>query len=58
MKYTYTIGYALHVEKTLDFYAIAFEFAKKFITPEKGYGELVSGETTFAFASIPLENCN
>lgn len=58
MKYTYTILYVHDVAQTLEFYERAFGFAKKFITPEKDYGELISGETTLAFASFELGNAN
>ena len=58
MKYAYTILYVEDVEKTILFYENAFGFQKKFISPESDYGELVSGETTIAFASNVLGNSN
>lgn len=58
MKYGYTIFYVDQVEETIRFYEKAFGFTAKFITPEKDYGELVSGETTIAFASIVLGKSN
>ena len=58
MKYAYTILYVEDVEKTIEFYEGAFGFQKKFITPEADYGELISGETTIAFASIALGDSN
>ena len=58
MKYAYTILYVEDVEKTIGFYENAFGFRKKFITPESDYGELISGETTLAFASNTLGNSN
>ncbi|WP_179318797.1 VOC family protein [Winogradskyella helgolandensis] len=58
MKYAYTILYVEDVEKTISFYENAFGFQKKFITPEHDYGELISGETTIAFASNSLGNSN
>ena len=58
MKYRYTIFYVADVEKTIQFYEQAFGFNRKFVTPELDYGELVSGETTIAFASIELGNSN
>ena len=58
MKYAYTILYVEDVEKTISFYKNAFGFLKKFITPEHDYGELLSGETTIAFASNSLGNSN
>jgi len=56
MKYGYTIIYVANVKETLQFYEKAFGFQQKFITPENDYGELVSGETTIAFASLALGN--
>jgi len=58
MKYGYTIIYVENVKETIDFYEKAFGFQQKFITPENDYGELISGETTIAFASIELGNSN
>lgn len=58
MKYGYTIFYVENVEQTIQFYEKAFGFNKKFITPEHDYGELLTGETTLAFASIELGNSN
>ncbi|MGB0429320.1 MAG: VOC family protein [Bacteroidia bacterium] len=58
MKYAYTIIYVSNVSETIAFYEKAFGFAKKFITPENDYAELISGETTIAFASIELGNSN
>lgn len=58
MTYAYTILYVEDVQKTITFYETAFGFQKKFITPENDYGELISGETTIAFASNALGNSN
>jgi len=58
MKYGYTIFYVNNVVSTIEFYENAFGFNRKFITPEKDYGELITGETTIAFASIELGNSN
>lgn len=58
MKYAYTILYVQNVSETLAFYEKAFGFVTRFITPEKDYGELVSGEVTIAFASHELGNSN
>jgi len=58
MKYAYTIIYVDNVAETIAFYEQAFGFQQKFITPEKDYGELASGETTIAFASTELGNSN
>ena len=58
MKFAYTILYVKSVKDTIEFYEKAFGFLRKFITPEKDYGELASGETTIAFASITLGKSN
>ncbi len=58
MKYSYTILYVENVTETIGFYEKAFGFSRKFITSENDYGELISGETTIAFASIELGNSN
>ena len=58
MKYGYTIFYVDNVEETIAFYEKAFGFNRKFVTPENDYGELVSGATTIAFASIELGQSN
>lgn len=58
MKFAYTIFYVKDVTETIDFYEKAFGFEKKFVTPENDYAELVSGETTIAFASVGLGNTN
>ena len=50
MKYGYTIVYVENVKETIEFYKKSFGFQQKFITPENDYGELLSGETTIAFA--------
>jgi lactoylglutathione lyase len=58
IKFAYTILYVQDVEKSVDFYEKAFGFARKFVTPENDYGELLVGDTTLSFASIPLANSN
>lgn len=58
MKFAYTILYVESVPETIDFYERAFGFARKFVTPELDYGELLSGETTIAFASLELGRSN
>lgn len=54
MKFAYTIIYVENVEETLAFYEEAFGFSRKFLTPEKDYGELQTGLTTLSFASAEL----
>lgn len=58
MKFAYTILYVESVIDTIEFYEKAFGFTRKFITPEKDYGELISGETTISFASMQLGESN
>ena len=58
MKYAYTILYVENVSETITFYENAFGFSRKFISPEEDYGELISGETTIAFASLELGSSN
>lgn len=58
MKYGYTIIYVESVSETIEFYEKAFGFSQQLLTPEKDYGELFSGETTLAFASIDLGHSN
>ncbi len=58
MKLGYTIVYVEDVQKTLDFYEKAFGFEQAFISDEKDYGELKTGETTISFASIKMATDN
>ncbi len=58
MKFAYTILYVLDVAKTITFYKDCFGFQEKFITPENDYAELLSGETTIAFANLELSQKN
>lgn len=58
IKFTYTILYVKDVIKAIEFYEKAFGFSRKFITPENDYGELSVGETSLAFASVPLAKSN
>ncbi len=58
IKFGYTILYVKNVEETIVFYQNAFGFTQKFITPEKDYAELVTGDTTLAFASYGVAEYN
>jgi uncharacterized glyoxalase superfamily protein PhnB len=58
IKYAYTILYVEDVKKTIEFYKKVFGFEIKFSTPENDYAELLSGETTLAFASVELGKSN
>lgn len=58
INYAYTILYVNNVEKSIEFYEQAFDFKRKFITPEHDYAELSSGATTISFVSINLAKSN
>ncbi|MEL6968690.1 MAG: VOC family protein [Bacteroidota bacterium] len=58
LQYAYTILYVPDVPETIAFYQKAFGFEQKFLTPERDYGEIISGPTTIAFASIELGEAN
>jgi len=58
IKFGYTILYVEDLEKTMAFYEQSFDFIKKFVTPEKDYGELKTGSTILAFASKKLAASN
>ncbi|WP_288788913.1 VOC family protein [uncultured Elizabethkingia sp.] len=58
IKLGYTIFYVKNVSKSIEFYEKSFGFERKFITPENDYGELNTGETSIAFASLELANTN
>lgn len=57
MKFGYTILYVKDVEKTVAFYEAAFRLKRKFVH-ESGYGEMDTGETKLAFASVELAKSN
>lgn len=58
VKFGYTILYVKNVVKTIAFYEAAFGFECRFVAPEKEYAELMSGETTLAFAAVELADNN
>lgn len=58
VKFGYTILYVSDVTKSIEFYEKSFGFKRKFITPENDYGELDTGQTSIAFASIELGKSN
>src|SRR4051812_46693820 len=58
IKFAYTILYVEDVITTINFYAKAFDFKQKFVTPDSSYGEVISGETTLSFASKILAQSN
>src|SRR5438128_12081573 len=57
MKFGYTILYVKDLEKTVAFYESAFGLKRKFVH-EGGYGEMDTGETKLAFASVELATSN
>ncbi|MFS4431763.1 VOC family protein [Chryseobacterium sp. S90] len=58
MKFKYVILYVEDVEQSMNFYKNTFGSGIKFITPEKDYGELLTGETTLSFAAVNLAGSN
>ena len=54
----YTIFYVDDVATTVDFFADAFGFPKRFVTPENDYGEVETGPTRLAFVSTELATIN
>ncbi len=57
MKFGYTFLYVKDVEKAVAFYETAFGLKRKFVH-EGGYGEMDTGETKLAFASVELAKAN
>ena len=58
IKFKYVILYVEDVEKSMNFYKNTFNTEIKFITPEKDYGELITGSTSLSFASLSLASSN
>ncbi|WP_270087490.1 VOC family protein [Sphingobacterium sp. SYP-B4668] len=58
IKFAYTILYVPDVTRSIQFYEQVFGFVRKFVTPEKDYAELDTGDTTIAFASHSLAQNN
>lgn len=58
IKYSCTIMCVKYVEASVVFYEKAFGFERKFITTEGDYAELISGDTTLAFAVEALALSN
>lgn len=58
IKFKYVILYVQDVEQSMNFYKNTFGTEIKFITPEKDYGELLTGETSLSFASVSLAGSN
>ncbi len=57
MKFGYTILYVADVERAIAFYEAAFGIERNFIHASD-YGELKTGETKLAFATIELAKSN
>lgn len=58
MKLGYTIIYVPNVAASLAFFERAFSLLRRFLHESGDYGELDTGETTLAFASLELGNMN
>lgn len=58
VKFGYTIVYVRNVQRTLDFFQSAFGLKTRFLHDSGDYGELDTGDTILAFASIELGQAN
>lgn len=58
MKFGYTIIYVPDVAASLAFFESAFGLSRRFLHESGDYGELETGETTLAFASLVLGAMN
>ncbi|MDY6943557.1 MAG: VOC family protein [Pseudomonadota bacterium] len=58
VKFGYAIHYVSDVESALRFFEKAFGLTRRFMTDEKDYGELETGDTVLAFASHTLGESN
>ena len=58
MKFGYTIIYVNSVADVLAFYEKAFGFKSRFLHESGDYGELDTGATALAFASLDLADAN
>jgi catechol 2,3-dioxygenase-like lactoylglutathione lyase family enzyme len=54
VRFGYTIVYVPEVQAALEFYTQAFGLEQGFVSPDGGYGELITGDTTLSFASEAL----
>jgi lactoylglutathione lyase len=54
MKFGYTIAYVPDVAASLAFFEAAFGVDRRFLHESGEYGELDTGETTLAFASVAM----
>lgn len=58
MTYAYTILYVHDVQRAMTFYQKTFALQEKFCSPERDYGELLTGGVTLAFARFELAASN
>lgn len=58
MKFGYTIIYVPNVTESLIFFERAFGLSRRFLHESGDYGELETGETALAFASLELGKMN
>ncbi len=58
MKFGYAIIYVPDVAASLAFFESAFGLSRRFLHESGDYGELETGETTLAFASLGLGSMN
>ena len=58
MKFAYTIIYVPSVSDSLAFFEAAFGLSRRFLHEAGDYGELDTGTTTLAFASVELGRAN
>ncbi len=58
MKFGYTIVYVASVPETLAFYERAFGFQTRFLHESGQHGELETGATALAFASLDMGEMN
>ncbi|MHA6196176.1 VOC family protein [Pseudomonas wadenswilerensis] len=58
MKLGYTIAYVADVAASLSFFEQAFGLQRRFLHESGDYGELETGATTLAFASLELGEAN
>ena len=58
IKFGYTIAYVPDVEAELTFFEKAFSLQRRFVSDEKDYGELDTGDCVLAFASHKLGGSN
>ncbi len=58
MKFAYTIVYVPDVAASLRFFDLAFGIGTKFLHESGDYGELLTGDTTLAFAAHSLGDTN